>query len=1525
MSDSGSDFLASDTEFEQPAPAPTSRAKKQPAATTTAAKKPRGRATAAAATKKTVTDSASSENTPPTNGRAAAGAIAGGTKTVEEMYQKKSQLEHILLRPDTYIGSVEALTAPMWVLNESDVLENRSITYVPGLYKIFDEILVNAADNKIRDGNMNALKVNIDPSANQISVYNNGKGIPISIHREEGVYVPELIFGHLLTSSNYDDDERKVTGGRNGFGAKLCNIFSTEFIVETADGEKCYKQTFSQNMSQKSAPVITANKRGEQYTRITFRPDLAKFKMPALDADIVALLKKRVYDMAGCCRGVKVSLNNKPVKIKDFKSYVAMYMQSQAGGASQDGSNNNKASDDDDEDNYDEGDKDQQAALPIPTKPLPVVVYEQQGTRWEVAIAASDDDHHQMSFVNSICTSKGGTHVDHITTQVVAKLMEVIKKKHKNTTLRPSQVKAQMWVFVNCLIENPTFDSQTKENMTLRASAFGSKCVLSDDFHKKVLKSGILERLLSAVEAKQDQLLKKTDGKKKSRISGIPKLDDATKAGTRDGSRCTLILTEGDSAKALAMSGLSEVGRELFGVFPLRGKLLNVRDAPLTTVSNNAEISALKQILGLQQGKVYSDTASLRYGHLMIMTDQDHDGSHIKGLIINFLDHYWPSLLTIPGFLCEFITPIVKCTTKRGAGGAGGGGGKSVLSFYTIPEYEQWREAHNAARYTIKYYKGLGTSTREEAKTYFRAIRDHRKPFDACSPRERVLIDMAFNKKKADERKQWLAQFEPGTFMDHSQASIPMDEFINRELILFSIADNHRSIPSMVDGLKPGQRKIMFACFKRKLTQEIKVAQLAGYVSEHSAYHHGEQSLCTTIVNLAQDYVGSNNITLLSPRGQFGTRMQGGADAASARYIFTTLTPLAQRIYHPKDKALLRHLDDDGKLVEPEWYMPVVPMVLINGTTGIGTGWSTAIPNYNPRDVVANVRRMLRGEQPEPMHPWYQGFRGTIEPFGAAGNRYNVAGRYELTGQSLRVTELPIGLWTQTFKQMVEEFTRGDDPCVLEFIDESDDALIDFQITLTPQAAALGREAIEKKFKLTTTLATSNMVCFDQRGCIKKYGSAHEILVDYFALRMDFYVRRKAALTKEHQRQYDVLENKMRFVREVIDRSLVIERKRKADLVAELRRRGYMVYRESGKDGESNEEAGAGAAEESAAGGGGGDEATTTLSITDYDYLLRLPLYSLTEERIAELAAQLANERSMLDRVLSQTPADMWDEDLDEFEAEYDALLEQHERDGKKSKGRAAGTTTKSRAPAKGRKRAAAAALSDEDDDGDEAEYTVPKRARKIAAPIAAPIIAATAAVPSAVPAAAAAAPKRVRAPKAAAAAATTSAPATKRTVAPKAKVVDLTDDEDDINDKADSVKQPRAVAPKPPTAPAATKAPPPPPAMDDELDKDEDEDDSLAARLARIRARVHGNANVALSSVSTSARLSPARLTAAKQAARPAAVEQAFDESDDAMDVAESPVVSRRKAPARTSAGRRTAKTPVVIFDSGSDSDYQG
>lgn len=644
-------------------------------------------------------------------------------------------------------------------------LVTNSIYSIAGLYKIFDEILVNAADNKQRDAKMDVIKIDINQEQNTISIYNNGCGIPVVLHKEEKMYVPTMIFGHLLTSSNYNDEEEKVTGGRNGYGAKLCNIFSTKFTVETASKQykKHFKQTWGSNMTKASEPKIKESGKDDDFTKVTFSPDLAKFKMDKLEDDIVALMSRRAYDCAASSQGVKVYLNGERLKINKFKDYVDLYIKG----------------------------KEDENGQPLK------VVYEKVNDRWEVALTLSDRGFQQVSFVNSIATTKGGKHVDSVSDNIVKNVLEVLKKKNKGgVNIKPFQVKNHMWVFINCLIVNPTFDSQTKENMTLQAKSFGSKCALTEKFITAVTKSGLVEAVLTWAKFKAQTELVKASGKKQSKLKGIPKLEDANDAGTKNAHLCTLILTEGDSAKTLAVSGLSVVGRDHYGVFPLKGKPLNVRDASHKQVLENAEINNLIKIMGLQYKKKYNsidDLKSLRYGKVMIMADQDQDGSHIKGLIINFIHHNWPELLKLP-FLEEFITPIVKATKKD-----------KEISFYSLPEFEEWKkDTENHHTFNIKYYKGLGTSTSKEAKEYFQNMERHRIKFKYGGATDDHHIELAFSKKGADQRKEWLTNHMdevkrrneiglPERYLYTKETkAVTYSDFVNLELVLFSNGDNIR-------------------------------------------------------------------------------------------------------------------------------------------------------------------------------------------------------------------------------------------------------------------------------------------------------------------------------------------------------------------------------------------------------------------------------------------------------------------------------------------------------------------------------------------------------------------------------------------------------------------------------------------------------------------------------------------------------------------------------------------------------------
>jgi len=1137
------------------------------------------------------------------------------TKSVDEIYSKKTQLEHILLRPDTYIGSVESESRALWVVDERQKrMALKNISYVPGLYKIFDEILVNAADNKQRDPSMSLIRVQVDRLAGMISVMNDGQGIPVQLHKKENMYVPELIFGHLLTSSNYNDKEKKTVGGRNGYGAKLANIFSRKFTVETCDSERglLYKQTWRDNMSRHSKAEITPTAM-RSYTKVAFQPDFPKFGMREFDSDTYSLFVKRVYDIAGTTPGVKVELNGHRIKVNNFQQYVDMY---------------------------------------------PIVdgkkVYEKISDRWEVALACTDEGQfQQVSHVNSIWTINGGTHCKYLMDKICKKFIAKLKGKAKN--LKPAHVKSQCFLFVNTLIENPAFSSQTKETLTLKKDKFGSSAEFTDDFFKKALKLSIKDHILSYAKYQADRGLKKNDGKKLKCVTH-PKYTGASWAGSKNwnkSSQCVLILTEGDSAKALAIAGRPQLGIETHGVFPLKGKMLNVRDANSGQVTKNVEISALKQIIGLKNGVDYSNEANfrkLRYGAIMVMTDQDHDGSHIKGLVINFVHRFWPALVKRQGFMKVFVTPIVVATKNKGKANA------QRLEFFTLPEFEKWKKRGPGGLrkgWDCKYYKGLGTSTDREMQSYCsqenrkKHLKEFRYSGEDCDDK----IELAFSKKRVEDRKTWLQSFEPGTYLDHNMNKVSYKEFVDKELILFSRADNCRSIPSMVDGLKPGQRKVLFACFQRNLKKDVKVAQLQGSVSERSAYHHGDASLVQTIVGMAQNFCGSNNINLLYPSGQFGTRMQGGKDAASARYISTHLCKITRKIFHVDDDPLLNYLNDDGLWVEPEWYIPIIPMVLVNGSEGIGTGYSTSIPNHNPRDIVENLKRMLDGKEPLPMEPDYKNWTGDLRwnPSKKAAGYLTLGRARQIGPQAVEITELPVKEWTEKYKLNVLQKLHEAE-LVKDINDKGDNQSVCFEVLFAPEFNFSGVDAkFFKRMKLVGTLSVSNLMLFNQHGKLQKYVDTAEILQEFYIIRMKFYDKRKAHLIKVMEEARDKLSAKERFIKMIVDEELIINKRKKAQIIADLQRHRFpMFFPEKKKTNKVEEEE---------------VETEDRSPSVGYKYLLNMPIFRLTYEEIEKLQKEREEKELKLDNLYKTTTKDMYRHDLDELLK----ALEEHEAEEKSS------------------------------------------------------------------------------------------------------------------------------------------------------------------------------------------------------------------------------------------------------------------
>lgn len=1598
---------------------------------------------------------------------------------LSKQYQRKTDKQHILDNPDTYIGSVENVDAQMWVYDDaSQKITLKDIEYVPGLYKLFDEGIVNCRDHVIRMIHSPILDKRyvsyIETSISQdgtIMMANDGNGIDIAKHPEYDIWIPEMIFGQLRTSTNYDKGEKKIVGGKNGFGFKLVLIWSEYGKIETVDHTRGlkYVQEFKRNLDEICPPVITkvTGAAVKPYTKVWFKPDYRRLGVPGLTPDMLALLKKRVYDIGAVTdhtiNKIKVILNGDKIPVKNFQNYIDLYL----GG-----------------------------------KTDVKRIYEEGSERWEYAVALSPTHEFiQVSFVNGICTFKGGKHVDYIVGQIVRKLCDYIEKK-KKIKVNAAAIKEQIILFLRCDVENPSFDSQTKDFMNTPSAKFGSTCSVSDGFIEKVAKMGVMDVACSLVAAKENKLAKKTDGAKTKNVRGIANFIDANDAGTPKSKDCVLILCEGLSALSGIVSGLSSSDRNTIGIYPLKGKLLNVRGEKAMKISENKEIGDIKKILGLETGRNYATMAdvnqNLRYGKILFMTDQDLDGSHIKALCVNLFHSEWASLIKIPGFLSFMNTPILRA--KKG---------NVVKLFYNDGEYKTWKDSLGAtgiSGWAVKYFKGLGTSQSADFKQYFanKKVVDFVYTGQGCDD----TIDKVFNKKRADDRKTWLENYDKEAYVDTNQANVQYNQFVDKELIHFSTYDNARSIPNMMDGLKTSLRKILFCAFKRKLTSEIKVAQFSGYVSEHSAYHHGEASLNGAIVNMAQNFVGSNNVNLLQPHGQFGclspnteilmwdstiktakevivgdvlvgddgdkrivkkitngidemyeivssvgktlvvnskhiltlqfkknavinwkesnqswtmlyfnnetivnktmqtsesktktsdhfnksnvskesayiemlnfrnkivamyncselidikledyinlsktnkrmlmlvnnlnnikwqkrpvpidpyifgvwlgdgdhnghgftsvdeeivkrfavwadtinaelthhnnsgrddcyhygirrkssgkaisigdknsssktciacinskqkqnfacdwqfdkcepvtrfaetvdgsvrtdlnpfkellkrynlyknkhipdaylfndeetrlgvlagfidtdgtlknndsapcfeisqsdrlhsnlidkldfiaqslgfatsiaftakdkitskglsskmkvlkiygndlyriptllqrkqvnrsinrikqtmhfssfevnpvgrgefygwsidknerfllgnfivthnSRLQGGDDSASERYIFTQLNPVARYIFPEADDAILNYLDDDGTEVEPEWYAPILPFALLNGQLGIGTGFSTSIPSYNPKQVIQHLKTKLAGQPSAGTEfvPYYEGFKGTVSKI--ADKKFLINGCYEKVAEDkIRITELPVGTWTMPYVSFLESLVDGQvdkagkksAPVIKDFTSVSTEVSVDIVVTfpkdklreLETLAEDYGCNGVHKLLKLTTTVSTTNMHMFDAKLKLHKYDSVEEIIDDFYGVRLNMYQKRKDYLVVDMEKKLVKLSNRARYIQMTLEGTVDLRRKTAVQVTELLNGLKFAAL-----DG-------------------------------DYKYLIKMTMDSVTAENVAAILKEKADTEMQLETLKATALEKMWLSELQMLEVQYEIYKGRREK-----------------------------------------------------------------------------------------------------------------------------------------------------------------------------------------------------------------------------------------------------------------------
>jgi DNA topoisomerase-2 len=617
------------------------------------------------------------------------------TKHIQQTYQVLDEIDHIRKRTGMYAGSTSIQTSQEWIFNDNlKKMEKRDISYIPSFIKIFSEILDNAIDEGKRAPDiLNQIKVDI--TFDEISIQDNGRGIPVEIHEQTGTYIAETVFSNLRAGSNFNDDEDQSLIGTNGVGSTLTNVLSTNFRVESCDGKKKLTQDFWNGMRERSEPTIKQfSKNG---TKITFTPDYEFFKLSGLDVDHQLKIQKKVIDAAANNLGIKFYFNGELIKFKSFDDYIGLYSNTYF------------------TDNTDD---------------------------WKVGISESDG-FEQISFINSVETYQGGTHVDYVVNQITAKLREYFKKKYK-VDVKPSDIKNHFRIYIAGTVNRPRFSSQTKENMISLPSEWKTSWTVSDKFIKNILKSEIIQSILDWVQAKERaneaaELRKANKNLDKADPRRVEKFHDAS---TKQRNEAVLFLAEGDSALSGLLSGRDP---KIMAAFPLRGKPINVYPMELKDILENKEFKNIMTITGLQFGIQVKSVEDIRFGKIVLSTDQDLDGFGIRALLLNAFYKFWPELFSL-GVIHILNTPIVKVKYK-----------KDTLSFYDLSVFERWKEQYVGEKYDSKYYKGLGTSSSKEWKEYLSDLSNNLEKV-TTEFGDSDIFKLQFSKEigSTDKRKEWL-------------------------------------------------------------------------------------------------------------------------------------------------------------------------------------------------------------------------------------------------------------------------------------------------------------------------------------------------------------------------------------------------------------------------------------------------------------------------------------------------------------------------------------------------------------------------------------------------------------------------------------------------------------------------------------------------------------------------------------------------------------------------------------------------
>ena len=1047
------------------------------------------------------------------------------------------------------------------------------------LQQLFLEIVTNASDHASRpDTGVKNIRLAFDDATGAIEVTNDGQGIPVRQHEQlVDQLLPTVIFSNFRCGSNFDDtQERMAVAGRNGFGAKLTNAWSTLFEIETVHAGQRFQQTWSDNMRTTAGPTVTKGP-AREYTTVRFVPDYARLGVPDVPEALRYLRTFAWHLGAASPAHVTVWLDGAKLPVRNLRHYATVL-------AGPDG-----------------------------------FVMHATGTHLEVAVIPANltlAPLGTLGFVNGIPCHQG-SHVRYAALQAC----RLAEQAGGGARVTDALLRNYAMVLVRCNVDKPCFDHQTKQKLVMPkhglAWTLGAKDVAA------FKRTGLPAQLRAEIDFRDVQRGRATAARKVSgsaRRVDIDKYEGAELAGQpKRADPCYLLLTEGKSAKGFALSGVGVVGRRQYGIYPLRGKMINARDKSEAAVLANAEVKDLLAILGMPPDRTASAPRDLRYDGIIILADQDVDGSHIAGLILTFLAVFAPALLAAhPTFVKRFGTALVRAVPRGAQAGA-----LEAREFMTEPAFESWwNELPEAARrqYSVKYFKGLGTSTPRQAMAYFTELDKYVIDIDCTAADDLDLLDACFAGKRVEERRDLIRTVQPKEHaIEYSGARVSLRQFLYGELVPYFNSSLERMLPSMVDGLKESQRKILFVLLQRNITvPDIKVAQLQGDVAEKTLYQHGEENLGETARRMAAQH-GSNNLNLLVPEGNFGNRH--GDPAASTRYIFTCLERIARALFPAGDDPVLPRVQCEGKAVEPHHMVPVIPFVLCNGADGIGTGYSCEVPSFHPLEVLHRVGRWLQAYDPdldvtlgrpcEALVPFMELFGRHAEPNGAG--RWIYRGTVDqVDPNTVRVSNLPGATGKFQAGLAADLAKRG----VAFFVEVNNTHLqVDLVYRFHEPVAAEVVKAMQDRAVLK--VRSDNMTGWTHAGVVHRYEAPEDVIPAHAEVRLTTYALRRQHQLRQLSQERARASNRLRFILAVMADPLRLHRQPVAAVEAWLLADAYDK-----------------------------DEGS-------YDYLLRLTTRAFTEERVRELEATTASLETRIAEVESTMPARMWLTELEAFELAY--------------------------------------------------------------------------------------------------------------------------------------------------------------------------------------------------------------------------------------------------------------------------------